>query len=74
MHVIIKSSCLEDQGRHKDRVSVINSVLLCLFKLILGNRYVRCVALFNVPILGNQCTVPGFPHERAKGSRTHDSE
>ena len=39
--------------------------------LIKGNRYV-CVALFIKPILGNQCTVQGFLHDRAKGERTHD--
>jgi len=32
-----------------------------------------CVLLcFIKPILGNQCTVPGFLDERAKGARTHD--
>jgi len=35
----------------------------------------QCVLLcFIIPILGNQCTVPGFHHERAKGARTHDSK
>jgi len=33
----------------------------------------QCVLLcFIKLILGNQCTVPGFLHERAKGARTHD--
>ena len=45
----------------------------CCFVLLVVGRCVCDLVLLLVELkLGNQCTVPGFLHERAKGARIHD--